>query len=216
MVAPHDTGDLVRSLVRVPGSGFDYQTAGSKCLDLARASSLAASVPVPATLPSALATPVVKNKEASSRTSAVKLGSQDGVTAGILPRTAGSTVTTTTTTMNKRVLDDADDTSSVEPIPKRGRIVFMTPEELSKNASRVVPLNTPAGPVLLLTAQPASEISRPIRLDQLTLSELIKEKEKLKRENAELKRRLNLFGQLFKDKKRLTSVVKRLGVGVVP
>ena len=42
MVAPHDTGKLIISLVRIPGSGYDkITTAGSKCLDLSRVSSLA-------------------------------------------------------------------------------------------------------------------------------------------------------------------------------
>ena len=56
MVVPYDSGDLVRSLVRVPGSGFD-KNAGSKSLDLSKVSSLAAMVYVPSELPSALVTP---------------------------------------------------------------------------------------------------------------------------------------------------------------
>ena len=210
MVAPHEIGDLVRSLVRVPGSGFDYRTAGSQCLDLARASSLAASVPVPSTLPPALVTPTPPKRSTTTTTSAaVKLGSQDGVTAGILPRIESTTDV------------HANDTTVSEPspnaafsIPKRAKIVRMTREELSNNASRIVPLNTPAGPVLFLSAQPLSETSPPIHLDQLSLSELIKHRDELKRENEELRRRLILFRQLFKDKKRLKSVVKRLGIDV--
>ena len=50
MVVPHDTGDLVRSLVRVPGSGSNL-SAGSECLNLGRVSNLAASVNIPSTLP---------------------------------------------------------------------------------------------------------------------------------------------------------------------
>ena len=206
MVAPHDTGDLVRSLVRVPGSGSD-RTAGSECLDLARASSLAASVPVPSTLPPTLVTPKVTPPPPPPVN---KLGSQEGVAAGILPRSSG-------TEGRKRQLDgssEASDTSAPTVLPKRARVVYMTPQELQNNASRVVPVNTPAGPVLFLAAQPRSETSPPIRFDQATLADLVRERDNLRQENQELQRRLTLFQQLFKDKRRLTSVVKRLGVNV--
>ena len=183
MVAPHDVGDLVRSLVRVPGSGSEYPTAGSECLDLARASSLAASVVVPTTLPPALATPKVTPPAPSS--SINKFITQEGINAGI---------------------------SKITPVPKKVRIVKMTPQELQNNASRIMPINSPAGPVLYMTAKPQSETSPPVSLDKASLSVLMRERDNLKRENKELQRRLSLFQQLFKDKKRLTSVVKRLGV----
>ena len=51
MVAPHQVGDLVRSFVRVPGSGTERSARPALC-DLARASTLAATVSVPQNLPS--------------------------------------------------------------------------------------------------------------------------------------------------------------------
>ena len=204
MVAPHDTGDLVRSLVRVPGSGSD-RTAGSECLDLARASSLAASVPVPSTLPPALATPKVTPPPAK------KLDNQ-GVAAGILPKSSDSE-------SRKRQLPESSsategNSAGTSPPPKRARIVYMTPQELQSHASRVVPLNTPNGTVLFLAAEPRTANSPPINLSKASLAELIKERDNLRKENQELQKRLALFQQLFRDKKRLTSVVKHLGVNV--
>ena len=52
MVAPHQVGDLIRSFVRVPGSGSDKTAKPAPC-DLARASTLAALVSVPQNLPPA-------------------------------------------------------------------------------------------------------------------------------------------------------------------
>ena len=58
MVAPYEIGDPVRSFVRVPGSGSD-KTAKSKCCDLSRVSSAAATVPVRPTLPNATPTRIL-------------------------------------------------------------------------------------------------------------------------------------------------------------
>ena len=191
MVAPHNTGgDISRSLVRVPGSGYDF-SAGSECLNLARASYLAASVPIPSTLPPALVT---------RKMMTLSPVNQEGITAGILPR--------------KRQLSESSSFLGTNSrAPKRIRIVYMTPQELQDHASRIVPMDTPLGPFLFLTAQPKSETS-PSPSPSTTLSDLIKQRDNLRQENQELQRRLILFQQLFKDKKRLTSVVKRLGVNV--
>ena len=52
MVAPHQVGDLVRSFVRVPGSGSEKSAKPTFC-DLGRASTLAATVLIPQNLPHA-------------------------------------------------------------------------------------------------------------------------------------------------------------------
>ena len=52
MVAPHQIGDLVRSFVRVPGSGTEKSARPTFC-DLARVSTLAGIVSVPQNLPPA-------------------------------------------------------------------------------------------------------------------------------------------------------------------
>ena len=52
MVVPHQVGDLVRSFVRIPGSGSEKSAKPVFC-DLARASTLAATIPNPYNLPPA-------------------------------------------------------------------------------------------------------------------------------------------------------------------
>ena len=54
MVGQPPESQLVRSFVRVPGSGFDKTIAKPECLDLGIVSSLAAHVVIPKTLPPAL------------------------------------------------------------------------------------------------------------------------------------------------------------------
>ncbi|XP_066948203.1 uncharacterized protein [Macrobrachium rosenbergii] len=195
MVAPHDTGDLVRSLVRVPGSGSN-RAAGSECLDLGRASSLAASVPVPTTLPPALATPKVVRQTPPS---VDKLGSQVGVEAGILPAKPED--------RKRQRSEELPGSDSEASVPKRPRIFALT------QASPVV--SAQAGQFVVVSLQPQTSSPPSINFSgAASLSQLIKERDNLRKENQELQKRLSLFHQLFKDKRRLTSVVKRLGVNV--
>lgn len=198
MVAPHDTGDLVRSLVRVPGSGSN-RAAGSECLDLGRASSLAASVPVPTTLPAALTTlKVIRQPPASV---SKKLGGHVGAKAGILP---------TKPEDRKRQLSEVSPGSEAAA-PKRPRLLTVR-----QASPLVVPGQPVIGPVMVVSLQPQTPPSTPtINFSGSTsLSQLIQERDILRKENQELQKRLSLFHQLFKDKKRLTSVVKQLSVNV--
>ena len=199
MVVPHEEREIGRSLVGVPGSG-SCKSAGSECLDLARASCLAASVPV--SLPPAL---VTLKRTPPTSPPVNKLDTHEGVAASILPRSSEG---------RKRPHHEISSGAS-NAQPTKARIVYLTPQELQNHASRVVPVSTPAGPVLFLAAQPRSETSPPIILDQTTLSNYIKERDNLVQENQELQRRLTLFKLLFKDKMRLSSVVQRLGVNVL-
>ena len=223
MVASYDTGDLVRSLVRVPGSGSD-RTAGSECLDLARASSLAASVPVPMTLPAALATP--KIIRVSPHTSVnEKLESQVGAavaatataTAAAAGIIAAAAAAAKPDRKRQRPLDSSEagnSTGESAPVTKRARIVYMTPQQVMSQASRLVSVSTPVGPVLFLPLQAQTQSSPPLALNEASLSQLIQQRNNLRQENQDLQQRLSLFQQLFKDKKRLASVIKRLGVEV--
>ena len=79
MVASYETGDIVQSFVRVPGSGSD-RSLPSSCCDLGRTSTLAAMVPVSAHLPAAIAnrTPTTQEKE-EKMASKRKLGDDSGV-----------------------------------------------------------------------------------------------------------------------------------------
>lgn len=213
MVAPHETGDLVRSLVRVPGSGSD-RSAGSECLDLARASTLAASVPVPKTLPAALASPKVPQQSKNE-----KLVGQTGPAADVLGGNSSSANGRSNTNGDRkrqRPEEPAEtgNFSSESSAPKRPRIVYMTPEQVLSHASRMVSVSTAAGPLLFLPLQPSTSNSPPSSLREASVSQLIQERNTLRQENQVLQQQLALFQQLFKDKKRLGSVVKRLGVKI--
>ncbi|XP_068209794.1 uncharacterized protein [Palaemon carinicauda] len=201
MVAPHDTGDLVRSLVRVPGSGSN-RAAGSECLDLGRASSLAASVPVPTALPPALANP--KTLKQASASVSKKLGSEVGATAGILP-----TRPTVTEDRKRQRSQESPEDNGESSHSKRPRVYTVS------QGSHMVPVPTTVGSVVVVSVQPQTSSSPSVNVTEAaSLSQLIQERDNLRQENRELQKRLILFQQLFKDKKRLTSVVKRLGVNV--
>ncbi|KAK7068133.1 hypothetical protein SK128_024287 [Halocaridina rubra] len=192
MVAPHETGALVRSLVRVPGSGSD-RNAGSDCLDLARVSTLAAAIPVPKTLPAALASAKAPPKPLESRNE----------------KLIGKTAPVSGDGDRKRSLE-----SSPVSMTKRTRLVYMTPEQVMNNANRIVTMSTASGPVLFMPLQAPSPSTSQPSVSEATITQLVQERNNLMQENQMLQRQLLLFQQLFKDKKRLGSVVKRLGVQI--
>ena len=224
MVAQHNPGYLVRSLVRVPGSGYN-RMAGSESLDLSRASSLAASVRVPQTLPAALVTPkIIKQVHASVNE---KLGSGFGVAAGILP----SNPSGSGDRKRKHSRDTSEgsySTPELSLLPKRARLVYMTPQQIISMASRLVNIPTPAGSPLYLPLQNQEPSAPPLSFDEASTVQLIRESNNLRQvnqelqtslsalsqKNQELQKRISLFQLLFRDKKRLGAVVKRLGVEI--
>ena len=208
MVAPHNTGDLVRSLVRVPGSGTE-KSAGSECLDLSKVSSLAASVRVPQTLPPVLATPKILQPQQLKSVNE-KLETEQGLNAGII----------TNNNSRKRPCPSdsppsphADNSTTISHtnIAKKVRIQYMTKEEILNQPGTVVPINTPTGPILYLI-NPQTPTNVHHTLTSAKLTQIINERDGLREENRQMRQRLNLFLQLFKDKERLGRIVKRLGV----
>lgn len=157
MVAPHDTGDLVRSLVRVPGSGRD-RTLSSVCCDLSKVSPFAATVAVPQALPSAIARPLEEPQQLA-------------------------------TNLKKKIIKK-ENPGKHKPRLRTGQL---------PNLSRS------------MTTAPMQQQQQ---LSITALTQLLQERNALREENLALQRRVILFQQLFRDKKRLTAVVKRLGVKV--
>ena len=203
MVAPHNTGDLVRSLVRVPGSGTE-KSAGSECLDLSKVSSLAASVRVPQTLPPALATPKILQPQQLKSVNE-KLETEQGLNAGISRKRPCPS--------DSPPSPHADNSTTISHtnIAKKVRIQYMTKEEILNQPGTVVPINTPTGPILYLI-NPQTPTNVHHTLTSATLTQLITERDELREKNRQMQQRLNLFLQLFKDKERLGRIVKRLGV----
>ena len=146
---------LVKSFVLIPGSGLD-PSAGSECLNLARVSSLAASIPISSTLPPAL----VKNKRVTTspppssfennNNNNNKLDdNQKRIAADILP------------TRKRKIKNNENNI-------KKARIIYMSQQELMKNKDRISFINTPVGSALFLSAQPICET---FRLSKMTLND---------------------------------------------
>ena len=192
MVAEHDIGELQRSLIRVPGSGYNYLSDGTRLLNLGVTSGIAAAIPfIP--LPAALNnTPVSPPPPPPPPPMNNKLMNLDAaIRAGIISHDDG--------------------TLKIEN--KKYKIIMMTPDELQKNTTRLVPIVTPYGNVLKLTKSlPSESLPSSQSSEKKSLMELIHNVNVLKRDNEILQKRLSVFQQLFKNKNRLKSLVKRLDV----
>ena len=172
MVVEYDPGKLVRSFVRVPGSGIDT-TAKNSCLDLGRTSAFAANVSVPPSLPPS-----------------IQVASE------------------------KRWIQEDEIEMQAKSFKKSRND---PPQKLFINANTQpkIVIAPPSSQNLVLVT--FSHVDASKLLQQQKLERDIKEElDTLKEENKELKRKLSLCQQLFKDKKRLRSVVERLGIKVMP
>ncbi|XP_066987332.1 uncharacterized protein [Macrobrachium rosenbergii] len=208
MVAPHEIGDPVRSLVRVPGSGH-VMTMPSSCLDLGKVSIIAASVPVPTTLPPALARPLVQREmngsDAKNRQGpgASRNGSQCPQLQKTEKRGNASGENVEHPTMKKpRHVVIGRQPQLVIGTPA---VVIAAPVQLRFNSGQQIQPQPPAQ----IGASPGS---LNVNEETPTVSQLLQELSSLQAENATLNERLSLFHQLFRDKKRLASVLQRLGV----
>lgn len=238
MVAPHDTGDLVRSLVRVPGSGSD-RAAGSVCFDLGRTSTLAAAVPVSLELPSALTgTRTTKPTEANTssqnqqnaknkltdnvKAEPVILRNETSVPSSSMSQIGGTSRKRPCPQQTSSVCGRTESstpgssqpvTGEGLPVNKKARIVCMIPEQIGEDPSNLEMLKSSA-PMLILQLPQHLLKSAPLVMIPETVGQLLQERNNLRQENQILQQQLSLFRQLFRNKERLTSVVKRLGVKV--
>ena len=188
MVLPFDRGELVRSLVRVPGSGTDKK-AGSECLDLSKVSSLVAAIRTPSELPPALISPKVNPPPPPS-----KMVADEVVAAGIIP---------------KQWLGKRPSPSLPNDVPpKKARLIFMTVEEVKNNASRITVANTSSGPILSMKS--TTPISPPLDLTQVSLADLNKELDRLRQERKELEKRRDDLIEVMKDKTKLKHLIQHL------
>ena len=205
MVAPYVTGGIVRSYVRITGSGRD-RAAVAESLDLSNVSQLAASVPVPQTLPEALRKPQVDLSPAQAN----KPGANTVVVHDGVVKLSES---------NKR----PNAIPPTESAPKRTRfnVVHSPAQQVVNQQRKTMFVQTSDGPAILVPVhgnqtQSPSQPQSGSSVGIISPGELIRERDNLRRENLHLRRRLHVFQQLFKDKNRLASVVKRLGVEVAP
>ncbi|XP_027214724.2 uncharacterized protein [Penaeus vannamei] len=212
MVGPVDTGELVRSLVRIPGSGHD-RSAGSTCLDLARVSTLAASVPVPQTLPPALMPH--KQPPPQYAVDRTKLGSNTGAAIGALLPNRGRkrSCAEEASTASARSSAASSQSSGQSPPVKRTRIVYMTAEQLAR-CPNVSTINTPSGPIFCMSLRSTSSTTPAPAISQDNLSQLLNERNNLRQQNVQLQQRLALYLHIFRNRNRLTSVAEGLGVKI--
>ena len=189
MVAPYNTGVLVSSVVRVTGSGSN-RAAKPEYLDLGRASSLAASVAIPKSLPSVLAAPkVTKNNLSVNK----KLNNHIGLSAGILPAKRYDVED-----RKRQFSEVSSEHNSEVSQSKKKRLITINQVNIQ--------------PGFFTSVQSETSNSPTVTLNCSSLSRLVLERDNLRQEVKELQMKLSCFQQLFKDKKRLTSVVKRLGL----
>ncbi|KAK7021314.1 hypothetical protein SK128_018994 [Halocaridina rubra] len=186
MVADYNSKDLIRSLVRVPKSGRDASLESS-LLDLSNVSQLAATIPVSRTLPPELSRPFGKKYQGN--------------------RTENKNV------IAKPLLQELKETSagakkrSLAEEPMVGANMVMGQEQSAPPNKRVC-----------VTYMTKADAAQPQALDisgDSTLK-LLQQREALHQENRALHQQLALFQQLFRNKDRLKSVLKRLGVQLPP
>ncbi|XP_066983126.1 uncharacterized protein [Macrobrachium rosenbergii] len=165
MVVPYSTGYLVRSLVRVPGSGNDRQ-ADPVMLDLSNVSPLAATVPVSRTVPSALSrtnqvTPPPPSPPSGKLTSNAPLLSEasSAAAAGASPVNASSL---------KREREEGHQYQSSTPaakVPRKDSISSGRPEAPSQLGA---PVSHPRREVLHPTAQRQEHL--PLQVVQVAIA----------------------------------------------
>ena len=215
MVVPFTPPELTRSLVRVPRSGFGRR-GDDRLLDLGRVSSLAVAVGPIERIPrgglvgrsrsflNAIATPIFGGDSVATTNTTT--------TATATP-TSDATITATPRPspirQPKRPLPYEPTEDATQSLPKKQRIITASPcPHVSVATAIVVPRDARVPQTVVLVTKRSEELQKKLSIIQ-------REKEELQKINAELQRKLSLFQQLFKHKKRLTGVVKRLGLKVV-
>lgn len=225
MVVPHSTGQLVRSMVRIPGSGSDRQ-AHSICLDLSNVSSLAATIPLSRTLPQAFLrpqSPPVKSVEMDTKHRSME------TSAEAAPRP----VTRRKRSLPQKLLEDAKQTGPSAPsAPKVSRMAPAPAQSLQIQIS-LTQTSTP-NQTLQVFVLPGTVLQTvPVEHQALngsmgfngdscsTISatqalQLHQEVEQLKKQNKALIERVTKFQNIFKDKKCLQHIANRLLAAPVP
>ncbi|KAG7159380.1 hypothetical protein Hamer_G020605 [Homarus americanus] len=278
MAPPCSSGFLTRSLVRIPGSGSAGRAAGGILFDLSKVSTLAAAIPMPKTLPSALrpaptdATPGETAFQTSMKKNQVDevWKSRQGSEPNAPTTQHQQTASTASNGPRKRSLSQSNDhtgkrnTNEHVTLPQRGnvnaavphvghaiilsgRVILAPQRQLPSAVSQPLQTNvqqaTPT-PQMVSAQQPTTRTPHGVVVQQeslvqqgtpvhqvflmqqqtlppscamnvISLTEVARESEKLRKENATLQRQLSLFKQLFRNKERLTSVVRTLGIAVV-
>lgn len=84
----------------------------------------------------------------------------------------------------------------------------MTPKQVDQHADSIVRIHTTSGPLLLFNNK---KLPQNVVDSAPDVAQLLQERDRLRQENEFLQCKVSLFQQLFRNKERLTSVLKRLG-----
>ncbi|XP_066966585.1 uncharacterized protein [Macrobrachium rosenbergii] len=207
MVAPYDVGAPVRSFVKVPGSGRNVEAKALVC-DLSHVSPVAAisSIPIqpvqePQPSPTAATQDVPRESMKHQKTEVPPEGTQTA-----LQNDEGNKKNVKT---RKRLLEDVEDADGKhgvqEPPSKRIREV-----PRSQGVSQDVKDGS-ASSVGTNTVGSGSSTSVGTQTD--FTSEEIRESSMLREQNKLLQRRLDVFKEVFRSKKRLGQLIRALEVG---
>ena len=195
MVAPYKTGTLMRALVKVVGSGSGSNT-DRLLLDLGRSSSFAASVNIG------------DPPETFTRSSPKSISEASPPDTKALMDTDPIEWKTTT----------KSDMKAGEPPIQSSTIGVARPLSI-QNSSKVIKRNNVTANI---DSKRAALVLLTLHEQQQSVAKVVTGKSDLEAknvdliaENKELQRKLSLFQQLFRDKKLLRYVVKRLGIDVV-
>ena len=192
MVAPYGTLSAIRSYVRVVGSGSNSNAVG-QLMDLGRSSPLAACVSV-GPLPEAL-----------TSTSSKSISEVSQPATKSLIETDPFKWKTTTTTRDLKAGKPPIQSSTIgvaRPLSIQNSSIVIKRNNVTAN------LDNKRAALVLLTLPEQQFVAK-------VVTKKIDLEARLIAENKHLQRKVSLYQQLFRDKKRLTYVVKRLGIAVV-
>ncbi|XP_064118617.1 uncharacterized protein LOC135223773 [Macrobrachium nipponense] len=206
MVAPYDVGDPVRSFVKVPGSGTNVAAKALVC-DLSHVSTVAAIAPIPIQpiqepqpSPAAAATQDVPTENVKHQKTKVP---PEGTLAASLKDEDNKKIVKT----RKRLLEDADGKHGVqEPPSKRVREVprsLSVSQDVKDGSADSVGTNT--------VGSGSSSSSIGTQTDFVSME--ARETSMLREQNKLLQRRLDIFKEVFRSKKRLGQLIRALEVG---
>ena len=203
-----DISTPFRSLVRVVGSGHDT-TARATLLDLGRVSPLASSVNVgrlPSYLaasrpnPAATSTNTIYNNNKTLRLSGVVLLNRNNDKETRHQETANRNNSGETTTSQQRQNEEG----------RKEHGISTNTTHSTNTTTRTAKRGISEGCISLPPAKKQCIVLSSSSAAALYTKELLTQVETLRKENAMMKKRLGLFQELFRDKKRLKSVTRRI------
>ncbi|KAK8720386.1 hypothetical protein OTU49_013357 [Cherax quadricarinatus] len=232
MVAPYEIGDVMCSFVRVRGSGAD-KAAMLICWDLARSSTVAGAVPVQPTIPSAIPITILfkpaKSDEENNRPNSEEQGAVAQVDEQTEERASAKSISKNASASKQESSVAQAARPTEEPCPNISNCTPLKPDGGGQSAGarkrkHIIEsgrLEQESGPSLTKVQCVSQEMEEDGKIAtiigalsqvQEEVSKLTKERDQLRKENEELRNRLTLFHDLFRNKKRLSLLVRRIGI----